>query len=353
MSELYSRKRDAINSKTQDGCGVHGFPSESKGMDLMGSMIRTSDQLSNASDQNGMSKQEILGNSFILFVAGHETAANTIHYSILYLAMHPWLQRDLQAELDEILQGTNPQDLSYDFHLPKLFSGLAGAVMNEELRLIPPITIIPKTTSTSQSLVIDGVERTVPAGTIVALNSPAVHRNPKYWPWMNGTNDLDEFNPYRWLKNPSNTPKSVPQSGAVDQDPYGLEVEDDTLSDICSKFRPRSGAYIPFSEGPRSCLGRRFAQVEILACLAVIFSQYSVELSVEIPDISDERDVLLGANEEMKKSRWNAARQEAKRKMDQEMFSVITLQFRKGGVKVRIVERGQEVFDYKESDVSG
>jgi hypothetical protein len=46
-------------------------------------------------------------------------------------------------------------------------------------------------------------------------------------------------------------------------------------------FHPLKGAYIPFSEGYRACLGRRFAQVEVLAVLAVIFSQYSVELAVD------------------------------------------------------------------------
>jgi cytochrome P450 len=53
-------------------------------------------------------------------------------------------------------------------------------------------------------------------------------------------------------------------------------------SDIASSlFRPPRGAYLPFSEGYRACLSRRFAQVEIIAVLAVLFREYSVELAVD------------------------------------------------------------------------
>ena len=51
--------------------------------------------------------------------------------------------------------------------------------------------------------------------------------------------------------------------------------------DTSSLFKPIKGSYIPFSDVYRSCLGRRFSQIEILVVLAVILRDYSVELAVD------------------------------------------------------------------------
>jgi cytochrome P450 len=92
MNEIYDQKRSEI---------VHSKNIEDEGMDLMGAMIRTSGVIpgtaNHGKSESGLSKDEILGNSFILFLAGHETAANSIHFAMLYLAMNPAFQRKLQG----------------------------------------------------------------------------------------------------------------------------------------------------------------------------------------------------------------------------------------------------------------
>jgi cytochrome P450 len=223
---------------------------------------------------------------------------------------------------------------------------MPGAIMNEELRLIPPITTIPKCTlpGSVQSLTVDGKEFTVPANTFIGLVTTAVQRNPKYWPHEKvetelGT-DLDDFVPDRWFRKEDSNDEQETQLSKVANDGLGVDESPDTAATF---FRPAKGAYIPFSEGARACLGRRFAQVEILATLAVIFQKYSVELAVD--KYASESDVL-NMNEEARKGVWNKAKEEARRKLKDEMGTVITIQLRGKPIAVRLVPRGQEIFKF-------
>jgi cytochrome P450 len=351
MNEIYDRKSTEI---------LQSKGPEDEGLDLMGAMIRGSGQIPGTPNHGkldaGMTQEEIIGNSFVLFLAGHETAANSIHFSLLYLAMRPDAQRRLQADLDDIFGDRDPSKWDYDTDLPKLFAGWAGAVMNEQLRLIPPVNSIPKSTApgSPQPLIIDGKEYMVPENCSISLHAVGVHRNPKYWPHgpvrkhgafnvnSNPDNDLEEFKPERWLagdKVDANEATEVGKGGLTVQSTDGLAV--DTSPDTTSAFKPPKGAYIPFSDGPRACLGRRFAQVEILATLAVIFSKYSVELAVDQWASDDEVEHM---DREQRSSLWTKARLEVERKMLNEMGTIITLQLRGEGVKIRIVERGREWF---------
>jgi cytochrome P450 len=92
MNEIYDQKKSEI---------IHSKNIEDQGMDLMGAMIRTSGEIPGTANhgkpESGLTKDEILGNSFILFLAGHETAANSIHFSMLYLAINTAFQRKLQG----------------------------------------------------------------------------------------------------------------------------------------------------------------------------------------------------------------------------------------------------------------
>jgi len=89
---------------------------------------------------------------------------------------------------------------------------------------------------------------------------------------------MEDFVPERWLVSngaQNNSDDATPKT--ID----GLETASfDTSSSGVSLYRPPKGAFVPFADGARSCPGRRFAQVEITAVLAVIFSLYSVELDV-------------------------------------------------------------------------
>ncbi|KAE9967749.1 hypothetical protein BLS_006187 [Venturia inaequalis] len=343
MHEIYER-----NLKIQKASGFHR--DDSGGLDLMAALVKNS-----VGKADGLSESEIMGNSFVMFLAGHETAANTIHFCILFLALRPDLQQRLQAELDDIFQGRPPSQWDFDTDLPRLFSGLLGAIMNEQLRVIPPVINIPKCTlpGSSQPLTVGGKECVVPDGTLINLNAVAVHRNPKHWPHgpgrteelggrihkvSNADNDLEEFKPERWLLSENEKGDAKIEAEGESED---VDLTPDTASTL---FRPAKGAYIPFSEGFRACLGRRFAQVEILATLAVICHSHSVELSVD--EYASEAEVG-GMSDGERKQTWTRAKAEVERKIRDEMGTIITLQLRGKGVKVRFCERGRERFKFE------
>ena len=344
--------------------------SEESGLDLMGALIKGTER-----EKDGLSDPEILGNAFIFILAGHETTANALHFSLVYLALAVSSQRRLQADLDAIFGDRPAEQWDYERDLPRLFGGMAGAVLAETLRLVPPVIEIPKKVHAPQTLTLnsaDGSSRKilVPAGTTISLSSTAVHRNAKYWPHgppadparpvhplSNTDNDLEEYRPERWLLSGSGKgrPAPVPEgattlagaahgAGQKLDEGRGLDV-DQAADTAASLYRPPQGAYIPFSYGYRSCLGRRFGQVEVLAVLAAIFRDYSVELAVD-QWASDEEVARMGEAE--RRAVWEKARDEVLRMMRVNMLMTITLQLRDGKkVPVRFVKRGKERFDWR------
>ena len=327
---------------------------EGESMDLMIAMLKGAGVRAQDSAQKDgkpveqtLTDEEILGNAFVFILAGHETTANSIHFCMVYLALNIASQRRLQRDLDDTFKGRPVSEWDYDRDVPKLFGNMAGAVLNEELRLLPPVTGIPKRTEPGkpQPLTVGGKQCTVPANTYIALVCHSAHRNPNQWPTgppadpsnpshplSNRDNDLEEFKPERWLLK------------ADSKETTQISTEDGTSEDTFTVFKPGKGAYIPFSEGYRSCLGRRFAQVELLAFLAFVFSKYSVELSVEqwATDAQVEKMETVA-----KREVWEKAKAKADNQILNDMASVITLQLRSGFIALRLVERGHEVFDWK------
>lgn len=305
---------------------VQSAPSES--MDLIGQLLKSQQGNYGKSLRSaGLTDSEVMGNLFMFIIAGHETSANSIHFSLLLLALHPEAQRRVQKELEENFQGRPISDWEYERDVPALLNGYLAAVLNEELRLIAPTITVPKIScSESQSLMVNGEDVTVPANTMTRLCIPAVHRNPRFWPHSppkdiqnpsfaldNLDNDLEEFKPDRWLPGKSGGPL----------------------------YTPVRGSYIPFSEGQRACLGKRFAQVEIVAALAVIFSEYSVELAVD-EWATDEEVKNMTTEERM--ATWKKAEEKGHWILQNKMAGVITLQLRGAHVPVRFVKKGEERF---------
>ena len=345
---MYATKKDELVSGTQ----------QEAGMDLMGALIKGScmtgekaDARMLESEESGLpqlSEDDILGNAFIFTLAGHETTANSIHFSIIYLAAHPNAQRKLHADLDRIFQHRPTSEWDYERDLPTLLNSMANAVLSEELRLIPPVNSIPKCVREQQTLTVNGKKCFVPAGTYISLLTPAAHRNPNYWPTgppsdpehpihstSNTNNDLEEFKPERWFVPKSENAANgvVPRNNTPDE--RGEESHLDTRTTL---YRPRHGSYIPFSEGARSCLGRRFAQVQVLAVLATIFSQYSVELALD--DYATEAEVA-GMSEEERGKVWEKARLNVHKVLSENMQSIFTLKMVGTDVKVVFKRRGE------------
>ena len=262
-----------------------------------------------------ISQAAVLGNIFVFIMAGYETSANTLTYAITLLACRPNIQKALQADLDRIL-GNRPQKLwSYDADFPSILNGYVGATMNETLRLYTVLPFFPKTTrETPKTFSTNGRDYVVPADTLILMNTSAAHRNPKFWPAaIPIANDgppypVSSFEPSRWLSKDKGT----------------------------SSFSPLPGSFIPFSDGPRACMGKRFAQAQFCAVIAALFKDYSVELAI------DESQAAGGApGKESLQALWDKARSEAEQQLSTGVGFFMSLKMN-GKVPLRLVKRGEE-----------
>ncbi|KAH9941606.1 cytochrome P450 [Epithele typhae] len=202
--------------------------------DLFSSLLDAHEGLTISGER--MSDDNLFGNVFIFMIAGYETSAHSLAYALILLALHP----DEQEKLYEHIRSVIPDDQTPTY---EDFSKLTYtmAVFNETLRLFPPVITIPKeseedTTFTTTNAL--GEKRTIPVpkGTFVTIHTPGLHNNPKYW------DDPDAFRPARFLG------------------PY-----------------PRD-AFLPFSGGPRGCIGRGFSETESIAALSLLVARYRVEV---------------------------------------------------------------------------
>ena len=119
--------------------------------------------------------------------------------------------------------------------------------MNETLRMFPPVPDIPKVIEKTQKL----GKYTLPPNTYIRVHTTGVHYNPKYWGL-----DAAEFRPERWFAN------KVCAENAQETASY--------LKSEITVLKYHRDAFIPFSDGARSCLGKRFAQIELITTIAEI-----------------------------------------------------------------------------------
>lgn len=285
--------------------------------------------LCESQDRKSLTDSEVLGNLFVFVVAGHETSASSLHMTLVLLALHPEFQKEIQEELEEVFQGRPSSQWSFekDFH-PLSNCVMLVAAWKEEMRLVSPVVSIPKVVcSTPQQVEVNNKHISIPPGTIIRLSAPSVHVNPQYWPHGKPTdparpgflldnlnNDLEEYNPRRWVEKDSTNRKRL--------------------------FNPVKGSFIPFSAGARSCLGSKFATVEILLALALIFSTYSVELATD--EYANDEDIPYMSADE-KKEIWCKAAEKARYKWKNKMTCTFTVHLNQD-IPLRFVKKGEEKF---------
>ncbi|GBE84398.1 Benzoate 4-monooxygenase [Sparassis crispa] len=192
------------------------------------------DRLLNGRDENGdpMGPEELTAEAITLLVAGSDTTSNSLSAIIYYLARDQEAQKKLQAELDAVANNDSSilpfEDIK---SLPYL-----EAVINEGLRLFTTLgfglpRVVPK-----GGLTVLG--HTFPGGTEISVPTYSLHHSNEVW----GPN-VDEFYPERWL-------------------------DAERRSEMMK-------AFTPFSVGPRACIGRNIAMVEMTLCVANIFRRYN------------------------------------------------------------------------------
>ncbi|MGB8523859.1 MAG: cytochrome P450 [Candidatus Acidiferrales bacterium] len=188
--------------------------------------------LMSAMDEDGsqMTPKQLRDETMTLFLAGHETTALTLAWTWYLLSKNPAAEVRLHEELRDVLGGRAPAiaDLG---RLPYLL-----AVVNEVLRLYPPAYILARTSIAPCT--IGGYD--FPTGSTIIMAQWVMHRDARYF------DDPEAFRPERWL---------------------------DGLED-----RLPAGAYFPFGDGPRRCIGQNFALMEALLVIATIAQKFQLQL---------------------------------------------------------------------------
>ncbi|KAI9845422.1 MAG: hypothetical protein M1837_004900 [Sclerophora amabilis] len=209
--------------------------------------------------QKGLTIDEILGNIFVINFAGHDTTANTLSFGMLLLAIHPAVQEWVAEELQEILKDTSAETWDYDILYPQLKR--CQAVLLETLRLFPPILALPKWTNRyPQTLKVGDRMLSIPARTAVLPSLLAMQTLPPYW------QDPLVWQPSRWIKSSTT---STDGSSTTD---LTAQVEHEEV------VVPQKGTYFPWSDGPQSCPGKKFAQVEFVAVIACLLRDHRVRV---------------------------------------------------------------------------
>lgn len=195
------------------------------GGDLLSLLLRARD----ADDGRGMTDKQLRDEAMTLFIAGHETTALVLTWTLDLLAEHPAEQDRLADELREVLAGREPTAAD----LPRL--RFADLVVTESMRLRPPAYVVGR--QAVEAMDVGGY--LVPAGGTVITPQYVVHRDARYY------DEPERFAPSRWA---------------------------DGLRERLPKY-----AYFPFGGGPRVCVGNTFAMMEAVLVLASLCRRWRFE----------------------------------------------------------------------------
>ncbi|XP_033747403.1 cytochrome P450 4A25-like isoform X1 [Pecten maximus] len=203
------------------------------------------DILLSAKDETGtgMSDEDIQAEVDTFMFEGHDTTASAISWAIYALAKYPREQERLAAEVKQVI-GTRTcvewEDLS------KL--RYQSVFIKEVMRMYSPVPFVAR--CLTRPLVYEST--VIPAGFGVDINIHGIHHHPDVYP------DHETFRPERF------------SDGSVEErDPY---------------------AFVPFSAGPRNCIGQNFALNEIKVVLTRLLRRFHVELDEDhevtfVPDM--------------------------------------------------------------------
>jgi cytochrome P450 len=207
---------------------VDGVDESDVPMDFLSVLMR-------ARERGEQTPQQLRDELMTMLLAGHDTTALTLTYTWFLLSENPGAKRRVQAEVDEVVGEDRPgMDHVREFEYLEW-------VINESMRLYPPVFTIFRTPEESVSL--SGYE--MPEGATLMLPQWGVHRSERFW------DDPAKFDPER----------------------FSPERRAD---------RPRF-AYFPFGGGPRHCIGKHLSLLEAKLIVATVVGEYDLVFEGETP----------------------------------------------------------------------
>ncbi|GAV06313.1 hypothetical protein RvY_16327 [Ramazzottius varieornatus] len=223
MSENDSSKRSAVAPKEY----------EEEGPDVLSDTLSVEPSTQPQTTHQGhhvsraLTTEEVMAQSMIFLLAGFETTANTLTFLSYLLTANPEIQEKLRKEIQHRI-GRDVQP-TYDLvaQIPYL-----DQCINETLRLYPPATRTERECSQEWTW----KNLTIEKGTTIGIPIYALHHDPEFW------QDPETFDPDRFSE--ENKHKIIPFT------------------------------FLPFGQGPRNCVGMRFAIYEIKMVIASLLQRY-------------------------------------------------------------------------------
>jgi cytochrome P450 len=194
------------------------------------SMLIAAQEDDGDSPARGLSDEEVRDEAITILLAGHETTANALTWTLYLLSQNPAAAASLHAELDGVLAGRAPSPRDY----PQL--AYTRRVITESMRLFPPAWVIGRRSIADYKI----ADYQLPPRSIVFMSPFVMHRDARFY------SQADRFNPDRW----------TPEFEAA-----------------LPKF-----AYFPFGGGARQCIGEQFAWMESVLVLATIAQRWHLDL---------------------------------------------------------------------------
>lgn len=188
--------------------------------------------------------EDIMGQAFIFFLAGFESAASLMCFVAQELATHPDVQNKLYQEIKKQLEEDRGQ-ITYDSLMKMKYLDM---VVKETLRLFPPAPFTNRQCVKEYDLPspMDGYPGCrIEKGTLIMVSIFGLHHDPKYFP------EPEKFDPERF---------SEQNKGNIDQ--Y---------------------TYMPFGYGPRQCIGNRFVLMETKIVIVNILRKFVIKISGKSP----------------------------------------------------------------------
>ncbi|KAF4524104.1 hypothetical protein B566_EDAN007687 [Ephemera danica] len=177
---------------------------------------------------------DVLAQAITFFFAGFETSSSAMTFALVELARHPELQLKARCHIEEVLQRHGGQ-ITYEVLQDMTY---LDWILKEILRKYPPIAIFRECTKNYR---VPGTNLTIETGTPIIIPNYALHRDPQFF------YDPDKFIPERF-------------------------------SDA-EMMKENQYIYLPFGEGPRICIGKRFASMQSKLGLMTILRKFEVHLS--------------------------------------------------------------------------
>lgn len=224
FNRRFDQARDAVRATIQRAVDDLQASGHDTG-DMLSMLLRATDEETG----RPLTGDQICSEILTLAVAGTETTASVLSWTLYELSRHREVEARVLAELDEVLQG-RPVSFEDVTRLPYL-----RRVLDEVLRLHHTGWLVTRRTVTETRL----GPWTLPAGTELAYCQHALHRDPALF------RDPEVFDPDRWLD---------------------------------SEEPPPSGAFLPFGAGKHKCIGDRFALTELITAIATIVRRVRFDL---------------------------------------------------------------------------